>query len=227
MRDDEVIYVETSMWDGSTGGCGYTDFDFNRNWWPQGDYEVRIFVGDRWLASGQFVVRQSSPTPSATPTRTPVTPSLTPPPTATRTPVPPTATATPSVTRTPVTPTLTATATASRTSVTPTPTATATASRTVAPSPTASLTPSPRPTSNLPPDVYALAVVELTGQSTSARLRLSPPDGTVIAALPAGTSVEMLTEFVEIDNVFWWRVRLEDGRIGWIARGLLRITQPR
>jgi hypothetical protein len=192
LRAGDVIYVETHLWDGSTGGCGYTDFDNGKNWWAEGEYEVQIFLGERWLASGRFEVGRSSPTPTFTPTRTPVTPSPTP---------------TASLTRTPT--------------ATPTGIATRRASAT----PTATLT--PRPTSSLPHDVYALAVVELTGNSTAANLRATPPDGPVVAVVFAGTQVEMLQEWVQIDGVNWWRVRLEDGRTGWMAGGVLRITQRR
>ena len=99
-------------------------------------------------------VRPSSPTPTATPTPTPTpTATVTPAPTATLTPTPAataTLTATPSPTSTP-TPTPTATATPTPTN-TPTPAPTATAS----PTPTATHTPTPSPT----PDPRAVLVLE-------------------------------------------------------------------
>ena len=198
LRDGEVIYVETDEWDGSTGGCGFSDYDMDRNWWTEGEYEVQIFVGDRWLASGNFSISRSSPTATITATRTPVTPSSTPSVTPTRTPPAPSGTPSPTATRTPLPPTGTATR-----------------------------TPTARPTSNLPPDVYALAVVDLQGNSTAARLRLTPPDGNVIAAVPVGTQVEMLNEFVEFEGVNWWRVRLDSGLTGWMPQGVLRIIESR
>ncbi len=116
-RDGVPIFAETRIWDGSTGGCGFTDYDNTKLWWPQGTYEVRIFVGERWLASNQFIVVLATPSPTFTPsppTRTP-TSTRTPRPTATttptRTPRPPTATA--SATRTPR-PTITLTSTPTR-----------------------------------------------------------------------------------------------------------------
>jgi hypothetical protein len=115
-RDGEVIFVETRLWDGSTGGCGFTNYDNIKLWWPEGAYEVQIFIGDRFLISRRFFVVRSTPSPSPTtppPTRTP-TNTRTPRPTATstptRTPRPPTAA--PTGTRTPrPTPTPTSTAT--------------------------------------------------------------------------------------------------------------------
>ncbi len=113
-RDGAPIYAETRLWDGSTGGCGFTNYDNTKLWWPEGAYEVQIFVGERWLISRQFFVVMATPSPTFTPvppTRTPTatrTPRPTATDTATRTPRPPTATASP--TRTPR-PTLTPTST--------------------------------------------------------------------------------------------------------------------
>lgn len=116
-RDGAPIFVETRLWDGSTGGCGFTNYDNNKLWWPVGTYEVQIFIGERWLASNQFFVVQATPSPTFTPplpTQTP-TATRTPRPTATatptRTPRPPTPTASP--TRTPR-PTITLTSTPTR-----------------------------------------------------------------------------------------------------------------
>ncbi len=93
LRDGQVIHVETGLWDGSTGGCGFTEFHPGE-WWKLGAYEVQIFAGDRWLGSGRFEIVSATPTGTTTPTRTPRTPSPTPPATLTRTPRPPTAPAT-------------------------------------------------------------------------------------------------------------------------------------
>lgn len=94
-RNGEIVYVETRLWDGSTGGCGFSNWDGGKQWWLEGDFEVQIFVGDRWLTSGLFHVVRSTPTPTVTATRTPRTPSPTPTVTETRTPTPtPTTTST-------------------------------------------------------------------------------------------------------------------------------------
>jgi hypothetical protein len=106
LRDGEVMYVETALWDGSTGGCGFTNFDNHKEWWPEGHYEVQLFVGERWLVSNTFEVVRSTPTATITLTRTPA-PTVTP--SATRTPRPPTATITLTPTRGPA-PTRTRTA---------------------------------------------------------------------------------------------------------------------
>ncbi|MCC7359893.1 MAG: hypothetical protein IT317_10470 [Anaerolineales bacterium] len=100
LRDGVVIFAETHLWDGSTGGCGFSDFDNGKNWWEIGRYEVQIFVGERWLVSSQFEVVQSSPTPTITPTRTPRPPTQTPTVRPSRTPVPPTGSPTVTPTRT-------------------------------------------------------------------------------------------------------------------------------
>src|SRR3990172_4663004 len=36
VRDGEPIYVETHIWDGSTGGCGFTNYDNGKLWCPHG-----------------------------------------------------------------------------------------------------------------------------------------------------------------------------------------------
>ncbi len=119
-RDGQLLFAETQLWDGSTGGCGFTDYDNNKLWWLVGAYEVQIFVGDRWLLSDQFVIVRSTPTPTVTSTRTPRTPTVTFTPTATRTPRTMTPTYTPTPSRTPRTPTDTPTPTVTRTPRTPT-----------------------------------------------------------------------------------------------------------
>ncbi|MGH2524717.1 MAG: hypothetical protein ACRDH2_19595 [Anaerolineales bacterium] len=101
LRDGQVIFAETQLWDGSTGGCGFTDFDHNKLWWQVGAYEVQIFIGETWLLSDRFEVVRSTPTATVTLTRTPRTPTLTYTPTSTRTPRTPTLTYTPTPTRTP------------------------------------------------------------------------------------------------------------------------------
>jgi hypothetical protein len=73
LREGQVIFVETRLWDGSTGGCGFSDYDNAKLWWPEGNYEVQIFIGERWLASNRFVIVRSTPTPTPTNTRTPRT----------------------------------------------------------------------------------------------------------------------------------------------------------
>ncbi len=94
-RDGAVIFVETQLWAGEAAGCGLTRFNNGTLWWPEGNYAVQIFIGDRWLASKTFVVMRTPPT--LTPSNT-FTPTVTRTATATRTPRP---TSTPTVTRTP------------------------------------------------------------------------------------------------------------------------------
>ncbi len=206
LRDGEVIHVETRLWDGSTGGCGFSDYDNNKDWWPEGHYEVQIFVGEKWLVSGTFEIVRSTPTPTITSTRTPApTVTLIP----TRTPRPPTTTASVTPTRTPRPPTATATRTGTR-------------------APTATRTRTPGATSTtLPEGVYALAVINIQNSARTANLRASPPNGAVLAMLPGGTKLEVLEFYEAIAGVLWRQVRLADGTVGWIASSFLTITQTR
>lgn len=128
VRNGEPLYVETHIWDGSTGGCGFTNYDNGKLWWPVGTYEVQIFIGERWLVSRQFFVVLATPSP----TFTPIPPTRTA--TSTRTPRP-TATDTPTRTPRPPTPTASATRT-SRPTWTPTSTQTPRPAWTSSPTPT-------------------------------------------------------------------------------------------
>jgi hypothetical protein len=196
LRDGQVVFVETRLWDGSTGGCGFTDFNNDRNWWPEGSYEVQIFVGSRWLASSFFAIARSSPTATITSTPTPRTPTAA-------------LTATPSRTPAP-----SPQASATRTGR-PTPTTIATPSRTPAATNTI-----------FPFGVVGLAVVDLPEGSVLANLRATPPDGPVIALLPDGTPVTMLRDLELIEGTYWRKVRLENEQEGWIAQFMLRQTAP-
>lgn len=212
LRDGAVVFVETRLWDGSTGGCGFTNFDNAKGWWEEGHYEVQIFVGAKWLVSGTFEVVRSTPTPTITPTRTPVP------------------TVTPSPTRTPRTPTLTPTVTPTRTPrpATPTPSRTGTRPPTATWSPTATRTRTPQPTTaRFPPGVYGLAVINVQNSARSVNLRESPPDGRVLAMLPGGTELQVLEFYQTINGVLWRQVRLDDGTVGWISAAFLTITETR
>jgi len=69
-RDGETICFETKPWDGGTGGYGYTDC-LPEGGWPEGEYEIQIFIGTQWRVSTRFEIRGSpataTPAPSATP----------------------------------------------------------------------------------------------------------------------------------------------------------------
>ena len=71
----ELVYYESSPWDGGTGGVGYTDWNPEPYMWLVGEYEVQIFVGLSWKTSGRFTVEGQPPTavPSITPTPTQTT----------------------------------------------------------------------------------------------------------------------------------------------------------
>ena len=118
--EGELVYYESSPWEGGSGGYGYTDWDPPSDQWQPGFYEVQIFVGTEWKVSGFFTVTGEPPTPTITtsptqtliPSKTP-TPSRTPTQTLTAT---PTRTITPTDTRQPTrTFTITLTPTPTRT----------------------------------------------------------------------------------------------------------------
>lgn len=103
-RDDELVYYESLVWDGGTGGYGFTDWDPEPEEWLPGNYVVQVFVGLEPKVVGSFLVTGNPPTPTWTPS-----PTLTPTSTNTSTPTHtrfPTKTLTPSYTprptRTPV-----------------------------------------------------------------------------------------------------------------------------
>ncbi len=122
LQDQEIVCYETKPWDASTGGYGYTECHKGADEWLPGEYDVQIFVGERWISSGKFSITGDLPTATFT---------FTPSQTASNTPLP---TKSPTVTST-------------RTS-TPTRTAsfTPTASKTLLPSRTPTITRTPKPT---------------------------------------------------------------------------------
>jgi hypothetical protein len=105
-RGADLVYFETSLWKGGTGGFGYTDWAPDSDAWLPGVYEVQIFVGTDWKLSGRFTVTGNPPPPTPTLSPTPepsqtFTASATPSKTATRTLRPTfTQTGTPTITRT-------------------------------------------------------------------------------------------------------------------------------
>jgi type VI secretion system secreted protein VgrG len=73
-REGELVGYETKPWDGATGGSGYTDWDAPASEWTPAIYSVQIFVGERFVVSGRFLVQGDAPTEavdlSPTPTGT-------------------------------------------------------------------------------------------------------------------------------------------------------------
>jgi hypothetical protein len=242
LRDGVVIYTETHLWDGSTGGCGYSNFDNGKSWWTEGNYEVQIFVGSRWLASNRFQVLGASPSPTATATHTERPPTATPTASDTRAPTAtqaPSATLTPSSTRTP-SPTRTATRRAGTPSVTVPPPATRTPnpSPTIIPSrtprppsptrtPTATASQRPTVTATIyPPGVTGLATILLPSGFTTLGLHATAPDGPTVAFIHTGDPVEILTGYQMLAGVVWRQIRLENGDEGWIQLFMLKIIPP-
>jgi hypothetical protein len=61
-----VICLETQPWDGGTGGYGYTEC--TPGVWEPGEYEIRMFWGNRWMTSVRFEVIGAPPTVTPVPT---------------------------------------------------------------------------------------------------------------------------------------------------------------
>jgi hypothetical protein len=125
----------------------------------------------------------------------------------------PTSSPTPTLTSTPVPPTATFTATP----VPPTPTRTS----------TPTLTPSPTLTSTTAPSATPFyAVINASEESGGAYIR-SEPDGEVLTLLSNGNEVEVIDPTpVEANGRDWIKVRLIDGREGWILLNLLAPVSP-
>ncbi len=68
--EDELVYYETTLWEGGTGGYGYTDWNPESALWRPGMYEVQLFVGSQWQVSGWFTVTGEPPTATITPSPT-------------------------------------------------------------------------------------------------------------------------------------------------------------
>jgi hypothetical protein len=68
-RGDELVCIETQAWDGDTGGFGFTECEPER--WLPAEYEIRMFLGERWRVSASFLVEGEPPTPIPTPSQTP------------------------------------------------------------------------------------------------------------------------------------------------------------
>lgn len=133
-RDGELVCYETKPWDGASGGYGFVDCKLPADQWLPGTYEVQIFVGETWKASGTFSITGTPPTPTITATATITS-------TATST-LTPTGTLKPTAT---LTSTMTVTITPSSTN-TLAPSVTPTLIFTPSPSETATITPIPSPT---------------------------------------------------------------------------------
>ncbi|MGD0612060.1 MAG: hypothetical protein ABSB41_11135 [Anaerolineales bacterium] len=91
-RNGQLVYYETSLWQGGTGGYNYSEWSPSPDQWLSGTYQVQIFVGTEWKVVGQFLVQGLPPTLTPSPTlRLPTStqiPSITPVPTETYYPTP-------------------------------------------------------------------------------------------------------------------------------------------
>jgi hypothetical protein len=64
-RGTEIICLEAMLWEGSTGGYGYTECTPDQ--WLPGEYEVRMFVGETWKVSSRFTVFSGEATATLAP----------------------------------------------------------------------------------------------------------------------------------------------------------------
>ncbi len=65
-RDDTIVSVVSALWDGSTGGCGFAEYDGGGGNWTPGAYQVQIFLGSTLMDVASFTVSDSTPTPTPT-----------------------------------------------------------------------------------------------------------------------------------------------------------------
>ena len=54
-RLDPERGFDHGVWDGGTGGYGYTEC-LPEGGWAEGSYEVQVFIGDQWKSSARFDV---------------------------------------------------------------------------------------------------------------------------------------------------------------------------
>lgn len=64
MRNGGVIFVESQLWSGESAGCLTSAFNNNTYWWPEGNYVIQVFAGERWLTSSTFAVLRLPPSPT-------------------------------------------------------------------------------------------------------------------------------------------------------------------
>jgi hypothetical protein len=65
--DGEVVCFDRSLWDGGSGGRGYTECEPERGWMP-GKYAIQLFLGDQWWTTASFEILEvatATPSPSA------------------------------------------------------------------------------------------------------------------------------------------------------------------
>lgn len=173
-QNGELKYVDTTSWQDFPPGVAVASWLRPAPEWKPGDYEVQIFVGTDWMASGRFVLEGEPPTVTPSPAAT-ETPAIT----VTSSPLPP-----PSRTPRP-TQTVTAVPSATRTQA-PSPTPTSSPTRTVTASPAATRTPAPTATGTTPPSPTSTftPIPTATATRTATLTPTRTPSPTATATLP-------------------------------------------
>ncbi|MCS7010324.1 MAG: SH3 domain-containing protein [Anaerolineales bacterium] len=94
--------------------------------------------------------------------------------------------------------------------------------------PTRTFTPLPSetPTPTLTPTATPVYAVIAASTGGGALVREEPAFGKVIVTLNNGLQVEVLPEIQVVDTIPWVRIRLQDGREGWVLQGVLRAATP-
>ncbi|HET6845776.1 MAG TPA: hypothetical protein VFH29_03020 [Anaerolineales bacterium] len=66
LREGELIGYESYPWNGGTGGAYFTEWNPPPDQWKPGIYTVQLFVGERFVLSGRFLVEGVPPTAAVT-----------------------------------------------------------------------------------------------------------------------------------------------------------------
>lgn len=112
-------------------------------------------------------------------------------------------------------------------SPTPSPTATATATITPSITPTRTLVPTRTATVTFTPEPTPVWARINASEGGGALIREEPDyDAAVVQSILNETLVEVLPDVIDSGGVIWARVRLVNGKEGWIVRSLLRTATP-
>lgn len=66
-RDGTILFVNTLLWDGTTGGCGFAEYDNAGDAWRPGAYDIQVFIGEAWLDTAFVTINETGARPTETP----------------------------------------------------------------------------------------------------------------------------------------------------------------